>query len=469
MAINLTGPVTPRERAVVIASSGAGILGLIELERLAGPNFPLGGFFLLPLAVVAAFLPRWPTFALAIATALAREFYGPHVLEPQSLGRVTVSLVAFTGGALFAGELVRNRRITVALLKKTQQEMQTRENAAHEARALVEGSPVGVLTVDSSGKIAMANTAACRVLGFDKDSPEGEPVEKYIPLVARLLRSKQATTLTRTMMEASGKRRNGETFFSQAWISSYESSSGTRLTVVLSDVTEQIRDREESGLRQLLSNSRIVAGAVSHELRNLAAAASVLHLNAAKNGGSAAALAASADYQALGTVIDGMLELVSTDLADVGEQALEGVDVADLLQEVRTITAPSLEEIGVASEWEIEGALPHVRVNRTGLLQVLLNLIKNSSSALTAWPNARIRVSAYAMAEQAVVRIADNGPGISPAERLFQPFQPGASSTGLGLFVSRAIVRTFGGELHHTQRPGECCFVIEVPAMVDKA
>ena len=54
---------------------------------------------------------------------------------------------------------------------------------------------------------------------------------------------------------------------------------GRRLAVVLSDATELIRDREESGLKQLLTNSRIVAGAVSHELRNLAAAGSVVYHN----------------------------------------------------------------------------------------------------------------------------------------------------------------------------------------------
>jgi two-component system sensor kinase FixL len=461
MAINLTGSVTSGERAIVVASSIAGIVALIVLEHMVGPDLPLGGFYLLPLAVAAAFLPRWATFAVAIATAIVREVYGPNPWDAQSLGRLAVSLVAFAGGALFAGELVRNRRMVVALLDRTRQEMETRTNAEREARALVEGSPVGVLTIDSAGKIAMANTAACRLLGFEKDSPEGDPVEKYFPILARLLHSKQAATLTRTMMEASGTRRNGETFFSQAWISSYNSSSGMRLTVVLSDVTEQIRDREESGLRQLMSSSRIVAGAVSHELRNLAAAAAVLHLNTAKT----VNLSGNPDYQALGTVIDSIVELSSTELADAGGQVLEGVDIADLLREVRTITAPSLEEAGIASEWEIGEELPNVRVNRTGLLQVFLNMIKNSTAALKSWPSANIRVTAYPMAELAVVRISDNGPGISSTERLFQPFQPGASSTGLGLFVSRAIVRTFGGELHHTQRPGECCFVIELPGM----
>src|SRR5205085_1642975 len=117
-----------------------------------------------------------------------------------------------------------------------------------------------------------ANAAACRLLGFTTDSPEGDPIERYIPVLARLLQSAHVQHLLQTKVEASGRRKTGETFLSQAWVSSYDHATGPRLAVVLSDATELIRDREESGLKQLLTNSRIVAGAVSHELRNLAAA-----------------------------------------------------------------------------------------------------------------------------------------------------------------------------------------------------
>ena len=187
------------------------------------------------------------------------------------------------------------------------------------------------------------------------------------------------------MMEASGKRRNGESFFSQAWVSSYRSSAGIRLTVVLSDITEQIRDREESGLRQLLSNSRIVAGAVSHELRNLAAAAAVLHLNAAKNNG----LANNADYLALGTVIDSMVRVASTELADAGGQVLEGVDIADLLREVRTITAPSLvKKLASLRCGKLSRSCPTSASIVQAYCRCFSTIVKNSSSALTEWPNA---------------------------------------------------------------------------------
>jgi signal transduction histidine kinase len=74
-------------------------------------------------------------------------------------------------------------------------------------------------------------------------------------------------------------------------------------------------------------------------------------------------------------------------------------------------------------------------------------------------------MTAYALEGTVVIRVSDNGPGIAAADRLFQPFQPGASSTGLGLFVSRAIIRTFGGELHQTQQSGECSFIVELPGV----
>ena len=329
-------------------------------------------------------------------------------------------------------------------------------------RALLESSPVGLITIDSLGKIGMANTAACRLLGFTSDSPEGESIETYIPVLARLLHSAQVVNLKQTKVEASGRRRSGETFLSQAWVSSYYDASGPRLAVVLSDATELIRDREESGLKQLLMNSRIVAGAVSHELRNLAAAASVLYHNMRKH----AEAREDKDFQALGTVVESILKLSSTELSGASEEVLEGVHVGDLLQELRAIIEPSLEEARISADWEIEDALPPIRVDRSGLLQVFLNLTKNSRNALQYTPSARIRVTAYSLDSSVVIRISDNGPGISSAERLFQPFQPGASSTGLGLFVSRAIIRTFGGELHHLQPTGECSFVIEIPAMV---
>jgi two-component system sensor kinase FixL len=462
MAIDLLDPVSRGVRATLLAACFLLIAVLVAVEQYVGAQIPLGGLFLLPLAVAAAYLSRWPIFLLAIATALAREYFGPYQFGPAAPERLAFSMVAFAGVGLFSGELVRNRRMALQLLRKSQLEMRLRTDAEQEARALVESSPAGVLTVDSAGKIARANAAARRMLGFESDSPEGDPVEQYVPLLARLRSTSEGVKLTLTTFEANGRRRSGEPFFAQAWVSSYLAASGPCLAVILLDVTEQVRDREESGLKQLLSNSRIVAGAVSHELRNLAAAAAVLHVNLSKAPG----FADSTDFHALGTVIQTAMKIASTELSEASEHALEGLDIGDLIQELRAIISPSLEEAGIKGVWEVHPALPGVRAERSGLLQVFLNLAKNSSSALQGRDDARLSIAAYEIGGTVVIRISDNGPGISSAERLFQPFQPGATSTGLGLFVSRAMIRTFGGELHHRQQPGECSFIVELPAIV---
>ena len=59
-----------------------------------------------------------------------------------------------------------------------------------------------------------------------------------------------------------------------------------------------------------------------------------------------------------------------------------------------------------------------------------------------------------------MLRFEDTGPGIANADHLFRPFQRGADSSGLGLYMSRAIMRSFGGELVFEPRDRGCCFAI---------
>jgi signal transduction histidine kinase len=60
------------------------------------------------------------------------------------------------------------------------------------------------------------------------------------------------------------------------------------------------------------------------------------------------------------------------------------------------------------------------------------------------------------------VEVADNGGGVAHPEHLFRPFQAGAVATGLGLYLSRAFMRSFGGELHYVSIPGGACFVVSL-------
>jgi signal transduction histidine kinase len=77
-------------------------------------------------------------------------------------------------------------------------------------------------------------------------------------------------------------------------------------------------------------------------------------------------------------------------------------------------------------------------------------------------PVKRIDVSVAIEHGIASIRVCDTGPGIASTEKLFQPLHKGAEAAGLGLFLSRAFMRSFGGDLRYDPDAPGCCFVIEL-------
>lgn len=96
--------------------------------------------------------------------------------------------------------------------------------------------------------------------------------------------------------------------------------------------------------------------------------------------------------------------------------------------------------------------------NKVKLQQVLLNLIKNAAYAIRDKADGSIVVSVDRQADQARIRVRDNGGGI-PAEvqpRIFEPFftTKGKEGTGLGLDVCRRLIEAHGGTIRFESAPG---------------
>ena len=152
---------------------------------------------------------------------------------------------------------------------------------------------------------------------------------------------------------------------------------------------------------------------------------------------------------------------MSVNLRQSSTQATE-VDLTVLLDELKIVVTPSLQEEEIAAHWEIEPRLPLVWADRSSLMQVFLNLISNSTRALSKKSIRKLRISAESVGEQIHVRVFDNGGGVLHTEHLFHPFQAGAEATGLGLYMSRAFARSFGGELRYIPLADGACFVVEL-------
>jgi signal transduction histidine kinase len=114
-------------------------------------------------------------------------------------------------------------------------------------------------------------------------------------------------------------------------------------------------------------------------------------------------------------------------------------------------------------QWDVQETLPLVWADRYGLIQVFLNLAKNSRRAMASTVTKRLRIAACEEEGTVTIRFEDTGTGIAAPEDLFRPFQRRAESSGLGLYVSKAIMRSFGGDLSYEPRSEGCCFAVILP------
>jgi signal transduction histidine kinase len=104
--------------------------------------------------------------------------------------------------------------------------------------------------------------------------------------------------------------------------------------------------------------------------------------------------------------------------------------------------------------------VPPVQGDAVQLQQVVLNLVLNACQSVAALPRGRGGVAIESVRGEhggAIVTVRDGGPGV-PAEdleRIFEPFVTAkAGHLGLGLSISRAIVRAHGGRIRATSSPG---------------
>ena len=113
-------------------------------------------------------------------------------------------------------------------------------------------------------------------------------------------------------------------------------------------------------------------------------------------------------------------------------------------------------EKSVTVTLELEAELPKVRGYAGELNQVWGNLIDNALDAVAN--GGRVEVFAIRENQNVVVRIRDDGPGISPEirDRVFDPFfttKPQGQGTGLGLDIARRLVRHNDGVIDFESQP----------------
>ncbi len=444
-------------RKTWLGVAGTFVIAIAVTDWLTEPYISIGFLYLFPIMIAGGLLSRMQTVTVALACAVLQEAFSS-LPENEAIARLIFSSIGFVATGLLVAELVRNRRIALAHVLELENQVRLRRDAEEQVRVLVESSPAAIVVVDSTGTILLANQAAHQVLAPGSQPLPGQNIGAYVPALHAAVQT-QPSRFLRAAMQCRGQRSNREAFLAGVWFSTYDTIAGARLAAIIVDLSEDLRSREDMSFDHLLKHARIVMSALAHEIRNLTSAVQVVQKNLSR----LKELEQNEDFRALGTLVRSLENIAAMELRPSPSDGVAAVELTPVLDELRVLLDAASRESGIEVQWQIPESLPLVRADPYGLVQVFLNLTKNSHRAMQATAEKRLTVTAAVEPHSVVIRFEDTGVGIASPEDLFRPFQHNAAAAGLGLYVSRAMMRSFGGELRYEPTPHGCRFAAVLP------
>lgn len=329
--------------------------------------------------------------------------------------------------------------------------------------------PEPLLLVDHTGVVLAASSACHTAFGRDAELI-GRSIEEFLGVgLEDLSYSTPGQGDLRTPVTVTARRPDGGTFAAELRASHFEDDGEGRCWVVVSDVTERLRQQQEA---DRVRDDLIAT--VSHELRTpLTSIIGYVELL-----GDVAATELSDTSRRMLSIIernaDRELRLVN-DLLDLAflSEAAPGHRVAEVEVGLASVMRGAVDAVRVSAEQrsiELTVETPSgdpltVRGDAQRLGQVLDNLLTNAVKFTPA--GGRITVCgriAHEPGQVVVVEVRDTGPGIPPHElpRIFDRLYRSAHSVreqvpgaGLGLSIVRAIVEAHEGRVEADSVVGE--------------
>jgi signal transduction histidine kinase len=169
-----------------------------------------------------------------------------------------------------------------------------------------------------------------------------------------------------------------------------------------------------------------------------------------------------------GKIYDLVLDMLS--YSKEREPVIESTNLNQIIEDVVELLKGRAEEAKVQIETRLDPSLPNVPADPEGIHRAILNLVGNAIDAISEREHPQIGVQTLMESDGEWVRVIviDNGPGIPPEKLndIFRPFvsTKGAKGTGLGLPVSRKILREHGGDITVQSQLGKGSkFVVRLP------
>ncbi|MDA8187801.1 MAG: ATP-binding protein [Dehalococcoidales bacterium] len=403
--------------------------------------------------------------------------------------QVILSLVLGVLGIIAAVIVARLSRRIVRLLEEVRSqrdrvaELAEREKCqADEVDAIIENMAEGVVVMDRSGQVVRFNRVARQI--WELPWPEGQyghigdfapldfryPTGQPIPLeewpIYRALRGETFRDFEAIYVRSDGKR-----YHLRFGGSAVRDGRGNMILAInvfydISQIREMERQREE------------FISVVAHDLKG---AMTIIRGYSELLLRSKDTLALPSSFQkAMDTVASQTrrLDRMIDDLLDVSriearrlKLEKRRVDLVSLIRDVvgRTEELTKGHQVSV----EVRGTIPTVDVDPDRIEQIMTNLLSNA--AKYSYPDTPITIDIEPRAEEVMVSVRNEGPGIEPADipKLFARFYrtavarlEGAPGLGLGLYITKGLVEAHGGRIWVESEPGRhATFHFTLPAV----
>ncbi len=336
--------------------------------------------------------------------------------------------------------------------------------AERNLRLVMDAVPDAIIVVDREGRILEANAPAESMAAGEAPLQGRTVFEFFAPAAAPVVGERMAAAFGGEVQrfEVSFVQDDGTRGLRSVLYAPVRERGGgkiARVLVLARDVTDQ--KRTEAQLQQaekLTAMGQLVSG-VAHEINNPAAIisgfAQTLLLDDLKPEHRDMLQMVYDEATRIGRITSNLLAF-----ARAGGKQRTLVDLNDIVRRTFALRSYHLSTLNITVSLQLDRDDPKIWADASELQQVLLNLLINAEQALvTVEPPRTITVRSRAGEHEAVLEIADSGPGIPPEIRakIFDPFfttKAEGVGTGLGLSICYGIAHEHGGRIWLESEPG---------------
>jgi signal transduction histidine kinase len=338
--------------------------------------------------------------------------------------------------------------------------------ASEALRAL----PAALLIIRDDGTTVLANRQACAVLERPRSRLEGAQVSSYLASLAHLWSPQSRDDRSGLLRVSLPSGRVASIGFSIAELRNIDTpTEGAAFTVILKDLTEVERVREERDRLLQIATVHEVLPSILHEIKNplaaIATTAELLFEDAPDAQGRAAAHAILREARRMKLTLQG-IGAVGVSLRSSRSAAIDHA-----VREASSILEARAESLGITTRCLVAD-MPLLPLDASVVCALVLNLVTNAMQACKSGGQIELRAEIVAEGKELMLHVADNGAGMPPevlarCRELF--FTTKARGTGIGLALCERALAEAGGSMEIDSAPGQGTRItlhipIELPA-----